>query len=85
MNIQKIEAIESIAIDLVAKVAPWCAPVPTAFLVGRATVNHLGWPVIVGVAAAVVVETLGLASTATALELYQYNQNKRKSDRKSVV
>lgn len=80
MNLQTIEQIESFAIDLVAKISPWCAPVPTAYLVGRATVNHLGWPVAVGVVSAVVVETLGLASAATALELWQYNKGKRKVD-----
>ena len=48
MIIQKLENIESVAIDLVAKVAPWCAPVPTAFLVGRATIEHLEWPTAVG-------------------------------------
>jgi hypothetical protein len=71
---------EALATDAVAKVAPWAAPIPTAYLVGRATVEHLHWPNAVGVAAAVVVESLGLATTATALELRGYNQGKRKSD-----
>jgi hypothetical protein len=72
--------VEGLATDAVAKVAPWCAPIPTAYLVGRATVEHLAWPGWVGIVAAVIVESLGLATTATALELRQYNASKRKSD-----
>lgn len=72
--------IETVLTDAVAKVAPWCAPIPTAYLVGRATVEHLAWPVWVGIVAAVIVESLGLATTATALELREYNASKRKSD-----
>jgi len=72
--------IESLLTDVVAKVAPWCAPVPTAYLVGRATVEHLHWPVWVGIVAAVTVESLGLVTVATALELREYNAGKRKSD-----
>lgn len=76
----KIRVIESGLTDLVAGLAPWLAPVPTAFLVGRSTVVHLGWPVAVGIVAALIVESLGLASSATALELREYNLRRRKSD-----
>ncbi|MBU0490449.1 MAG: hypothetical protein KKA73_21520 [Chloroflexi bacterium] len=76
----KANELENLAVDLVAKVAPWCAPLPTAYLVGRATVVHLGWPDAVGIVAAVIVESLGLATAATALELREYNQGRRKSD-----
>jgi len=76
----KLDRVETASIDIVAKIAPWFAPVPTAYLVGRATVNHLSWPPAIGVVAAIVIESLGLATTATALELYQYNQCKRKVD-----
>lgn len=72
--------VESVLTDAVAKVAPWAAPIPTAYLVGKATVAHLRWPTWVGIVAAVIVESLGLATTATALELREYNQGKRKSD-----
>ena len=72
--------IEALITDAVAKIAPWAAPIPTAYLVGRATVEHLRWPPAVGVVAAVIVESLGLATTATALELREYNATRRKSD-----
>jgi len=80
MDLRNIDNFENGAIDLVAKIAPWCAPVPTAYLVGRATVNHLEWPVPIGFLAAAVIESLGLVTCATALDLYQFNQNRRKND-----
>ena len=80
MDLRSIDAVENIAVDLVAKIAPWCAPIPTAYLVGRATVTHLNWPVPVGILAAAVIESLGLVTCATALDLYQFNQTRRKSD-----
>jgi hypothetical protein len=75
-----INQVEALATDTVARIAPWAAPVPTAYLVGRATVVHLHWPVWVGIVAAIIVESLGLATTVTAFELREYNQSKRKSD-----
>jgi hypothetical protein len=80
MDLRSIDTVENIAIDLVAKIAPWCAPIPTAYLVGRATVTHLNWPVSVGVLSAAVIESLGLVTCATALDLYHFNQTRRKSD-----
>lgn len=80
MFTEKIDQLENIAVDLVAKVAPWAAPLPTAYLVGRATVAHLAWPSVIGVVAAIIIESLGLATTATALVLRDYNASKRKSD-----
>ena len=80
MDPSKIDNFENNVIDLVAKIAPWLAPIPTAFLVGRATVEHLEWPPAIGFLAAVVIESLGLVSCATALDLYQFNQNRRKND-----
>jgi hypothetical protein len=80
MDLRKFDDFENNVIDLVAKIAPWFAPIPTAFLVGRATVVHLEWPPAIGFLAAVVIESLGLVSCATALDLYQFNQNRRKND-----
>ena len=72
--------LESRLVDLVAQIAPWAAPIPTAYLVGRATVLHLAWPVEVGIVAAVIIESLGLATTSTALALREYNASKRQAD-----
>jgi hypothetical protein len=67
-------------ISLVSSVAPWLAPLPTAYLVWRSTTIHLEWPTWVASAAALVVECIGLTVTSIALTLYNYNQSRRKSD-----
>lgn len=79
LTVEVVAALDRLT-DPIAALAPWAAPIPTAFLVGSATVEHLGWPRPIGIVAAVIVESLGLATTATALELYQYNQIRRKLD-----
>lgn len=66
--------------DRIAGLAPWLAPIPTAYLVGRAALGALGWPLPVAICAAAIVESLGLAATNTALTLWQYNQARRQSD-----
>jgi hypothetical protein len=46
----------------------------------RATVRHLAWPTPMGIIAGVIIECLGLAATATALTLREYNKTRRKTD-----
>ncbi len=75
-----LDRAESGLVEIASKIGPIMAPVPTAYLVGRSTIEHLSWPWPVGVVAAIVVECLGLASTGLALDLYSYNKSKRKSD-----
>lgn len=77
---QHIEALETAATDLIARLAPWLAPAPTAYLVYSQTSAHLAWPPSIALIAALVLETLGLAVTSTALTLYRYNVAKRKTD-----
>jgi len=80
MKLKGLDRAESGLVDLVARLAPWLAPLPTAFLIGRATVHYLDWPITIGVVAAAVIESLGLASTSTALMLWDWNRSKRKTD-----
>ncbi len=75
-----LDRIETSLVDVVSKIAPWCAPIPTAFLVGRATILYLAWPWPVALVAAIIIECLGLSATSTALTLYEYNQARRKND-----
>ncbi len=75
-----LESFEATISDVGAKIAPWLAPLPTAYLIGRSTYNHLHWPGWVAVVAAITVEALGLATTATAMELREWNAHKRKTD-----
>jgi len=72
--------LEKSTVRLVAKLAPWLAPVPSAFFVARASLAHLDLPLPVAVVVAVIVETLGLTTVHTALWLSDWNHHKRKSD-----
>lgn len=69
----RLDAIEQEAVTLVARVAPWLAPVPTAWLVYDRTQAHLEWPWQVAAVAAVTLECLGLSASATALRARHFN------------
>jgi len=71
---------EAFMINLVSKLAPWLATFPTAWTIGTAVHNRLLWPSWAAGLVGVAVETLGVASSATALELWSYQREKRKVD-----
>lgn len=74
------ENLERGAVWWVARLAPWLAPVPSAFFVGRAAMRHLDVPWPVAVVMALIIESLGLVAVYTALWLAEWNGTKRKSD-----
>lgn len=76
----RIAQTEEVLTDLIAGLAPWLTPVPTAYLVGRATIAYLRWPLPIALVAAVIIEALGLAAVNTALTLREYNAQRRKTD-----
>ena len=80
MDLKHIDEFERTAVGLVTRLIPWLAPIPSAFLVGRATIQYLEYPIGIGIIAAVIIEALGLAATSTALDMYIYNQTRRKVD-----
>lgn len=61
-------------IDLVSKLSPWLAPLPSAWFVHDATVRHLAAGNGLAWVIAVVIETLGLTTTHTALGMHTWNQ-----------
>jgi len=73
------------AVDFVSSLAPWLAPLPTAWLVYDRTQHHLNWPQWVAAIAGITLELLGVGILATWLMLYGYNRNKRKSDPAAVM
>lgn len=75
-----LDRLENAVVEIASKIGPILAPAPTAFLVGRASIEHLNWPLPVGVIAALVIECLGLATTGLALDLWRYRKSKRKTD-----
>jgi hypothetical protein len=77
---RKLTLSEDAIVGWIARVAPWLAPVPTAYLVYEATGEYLGWPVLVRLAAAIVIESLGLSSVSTALTFREHNRGLRDED-----
>lgn len=76
----RLSYLDGALIQIVAQLAPWLAPLPTAWLVYDRTQLHLGWPWWVALIAGLTLEALGVAILATTLDLYSYNRSKRKSD-----
>jgi len=70
--------------NYVARISPWLAPFPTAFLVWRATQVHLDWPWYVALIAAVVLEALGLSAINTVLEFRVHNKGLKAGDKRTA-
>lgn len=64
---------EQNAVAMVARVAPWLAPLPNAYFVARSGMVHLALPLPMALVAGLVLELLGIATVHTALELYRWN------------
>jgi hypothetical protein len=75
-----MNGLEKNTVKLVAKTAPWLAPLPSAFFVARSAMAHLALPVPMAVIAAAIIELLGLSTVHAALWLSDYNASKRKID-----
>lgn len=62
-----------------AALGPWLTPLPSAALVGRATIHYLNWEPWLGLVSGAAIETLGITAISTTLLLWDYNQSRRKS------
>jgi hypothetical protein len=65
--------LEHSAVRLVARLAPWLAPLPNAYFVARSAMLHLAVPLWMALVIGAVLELLGLAAVHTALSLHQWN------------
>jgi hypothetical protein len=77
--------VEKNLVKLVAKLAPWLAPFPSAFFVARSGMAHLALPLPVAIVVAAIIETLGLSAVHSALWLADWNASKRKTDPQAPV
>lgn len=68
-----IDEFEHFLVGIAAKIAPWAADLPVAYLAARNIIDMLQWHPAIGWIAAAAVEALGLACTSTALEFADYN------------
>ncbi|CAG0934324.1 hypothetical protein TFLX_03427 [Thermoflexales bacterium] len=76
INLDVISRIETVAIDTVAAISPWLAPVIPAYLTNTHMAGALGYPTWVAFIGALVVECLGLAAIYTATQFWDYNDAK---------
>ena len=76
INLDVISGIETVAIDTVAAISPWLAPVIPAYLTNTHMAGALGYPTWVAFIGALVVECLGLAAIYTATQFWHYNDAK---------
>lgn len=67
-------------VKFIANLAPWLAPIPSAYFMIRSSVLHLGIPLIIGIVVGLIVETLGFSTVHLYLMLQQWNLEKKKSD-----
>jgi hypothetical protein len=80
-----VNAVEKNLVKLVAKLAPWLAPFPSAYFVARSGIVHLALPLPVAIVVAAIIETLGLSTVHSALWLADWNASKRKTDPQAPV
>jgi hypothetical protein len=80
-----MNTIEKNLVKLVAKLAPWLAPFPSAYFVARSGMAHLALPLPVAIVVAAIIETLGLSAVHSALWLADWNASKRKTDPQAPV
>jgi hypothetical protein len=80
-----VNAVEKNLVKLVAKLAPWLAPFPSAYFVARSSMAHLALPLPVAIIVAAIIETLGLSTVHSALWLAGWNASKRKTDPQAPV
>lgn len=75
-----LDLIEGNLATVAVRLGSWAAPVPTAYLIWRATMLHLGWPSWVSFVAGAVIELLGMGTVNLALTFREHNESKRKTD-----
>lgn len=75
-----LSEIENNLTDGIAAISPWITPLPSAVLVANAVVQDLHWNQVLGWITAAIIESLGLTTVSTSLQLWDYNTAKRKTD-----
>ena len=77
---ESFSEIETNLTDGIAAIGPWITPLPSAVLVANAVVQELHWSPALGGITAAIIESLGLTTVSTSLQLWDYNAGKRKTD-----
>jgi len=69
---EMMSPIERKIVNIILRVGPWLTPVPTAYIVGRATMHAFELPLLVAIIAGIAVEVLGLAAVHTAMLVHDW-------------
>lgn len=77
---EHLNQLEDLAVDVLAVFGPWFAPIPSAYLVGKAAHDYLEWHYLIAIIAALAVESIGVVSVVLALRLYEWNEGKNQKD-----
>ncbi len=77
---KNLSEVENNLTDGIAAIGPWITPLPSAALVANAVVQDLHWSQALGWITAAIIESLGLTTVSTSLQLWDYNAVKRKTD-----
>ena len=80
-----LDNIESNVLDIVSATIPWAAPVIPAYIAYENMTTVLDFPIWLSSVGAVVIESLGLATIHTALQFWNHNQSKTKTQHESPV
>lgn len=72
--------IEIEAVNLAASLSPWLAPIIPAYMATDNMTKVLLFPSAVGTIGGIVIELIGISTITTSMQLWDYNQSKRKSD-----
>ena len=79
------QAVESLAVDVIASYTPWLAPAIPAYMTWQHMVSILNFPWWMGVIGALIVEFLGLSAIQTVFQFIDFNQVKRERDGSAPV
>jgi len=77
---QTLDQLEAFVLQFIFAIIPWLAPIPSAILIAKATMNHLKWSLPLGIITALIIEGIGITSIKLSLELHHYNMSRRKTD-----
>jgi hypothetical protein len=76
-------ALEYVLVDTISAVSPWLAPILPAYIAGMHMHNVLLLPAWISYVGAGVVELLGLSAVTTAVQFWDYNDIRRKTDQRA--
>lgn len=76
---------ESSIVNFLSVFAPWLAPIVPAYMTFQHATNVLGFPYIIALAAAILVEILGFSAVSTFLAFWFYNRRNQAQSKRAPI